>query len=189
MYTLLLSTSKCPSLQRMQAALTDQHTHNHTLQTCFTNDIPMRLATTSIKCPILILRWGIPLCWVSRQLKNINTEGLYKDVCATSIPYTLDILFRYFSKHFKLTEVFACIKRTIVRLAFSLFLKVAYRVKQSHYRPWQALSFAGGPGSDFKTIGTWRWQGCQPYAPLRHLYPQEISWYSFLLEAELTPGP
>jgi hypothetical protein len=32
----------------------------------------------------------------------------------------------------------------------------------------------------------WRW-GCQPYAPA-YLYPQEDSWYSFLLEAESTPG-
>jgi hypothetical protein len=33
-----------------------------------------------------------------------------------------------------------------------------------------------------------RWhQGCQPYAPA-DFYPQEDSWYSFLLEAELTPG-
>jgi hypothetical protein len=32
-----------------------------------------------------------------------------------------------------------------------------------------------------------RW-GCQPYAPAA-LYPQEDSWYSFLLEAESTPGP
>jgi hypothetical protein len=33
----------------------------------------------------------------------------------------------------------------------------------------------------------WRW-GCQPYAPAA-LYLQEDSWYSFLLEAESTPGP
>jgi hypothetical protein len=33
----------------------------------------------------------------------------------------------------------------------------------------------------------WRW-GCQSYAPAAH-YPQEDSWYSFLLEAESTPGP
>jgi hypothetical protein len=30
--------------------------------------------------------------------------------------------------------------------------------------------------------------GCQPYAPAA-LYPQEDSWYSFLLEAESTPRP
>jgi hypothetical protein len=33
----------------------------------------------------------------------------------------------------------------------------------------------------------WRW-GCQPHAPAT-LYPQEDTWYSFLLEAESTPGP
>jgi hypothetical protein len=33
----------------------------------------------------------------------------------------------------------------------------------------------------------WRW-GCQPHMPAT-LYPQEDSWYSFLLEAESTPGP
>jgi hypothetical protein len=32
------------------------------------------------------------------------------------------------------------------------------------------------------------WSECQPYAPAA-LYPQEDSWYSFLLEAESTPGP
>jgi hypothetical protein len=33
----------------------------------------------------------------------------------------------------------------------------------------------------------WR-QGCQPYVPAT-FYPQEDSWYSFLLQAESTPGP
>jgi hypothetical protein len=33
----------------------------------------------------------------------------------------------------------------------------------------------------------WQWD-CQPYVPAT-LYPQEDSWYSFLLEAESTPGP
>jgi hypothetical protein len=31
-------------------------------------------------------------------------------------------------------------------------------------------------------------QGCQPYGP-ETCYSQEASWYSFLLEAESTPGP
>jgi len=37
---------------------------------------------------------------------------------------------------------------------------------------------------DFKTIGTWRQWGCQPYVP-----PRKHSWYSFLLKAESIPGP
>ena len=41
---------------------------------------------------------------------------------------------------------------------------------------------------DFKTIGTWRWEGCKPYAQTAFT-PRKYSWYSFLLEAESTPGP
>jgi hypothetical protein len=41
---------------------------------------------------------------------------------------------------------------------------------------------------DFKTIGTCRLQGCQPYA-LAAFTPSKYSWYSFLLEAESTPEP
>jgi hypothetical protein len=58
--------------------------------------------------------------------------------------------------------------------------------------PLQALTGPEGYRSlrlpDFKTIGTSRWQGCQPYAPAA-LTPRKYSWYSFLLEAESTPGP
>jgi hypothetical protein len=63
------------------------------------------------------------------------------------------------------------------------------KVKQSHYRP------GSGPEGcrrlrlpDFKTISTWRWQGCQPSTPATFT-PRKYSWYSFLLEAESTPGP
>jgi hypothetical protein len=49
----------------------------------------------------------------------------------------------------------------------------------------EALGVARGWGSPtFSDIQ----QGCQPYAP-GAFYPQEDSWYSFLLEAESTPGP
>jgi len=41
-------------------------------------------------------------------------------------------------------------------------------LKQSHYRPGQALRVVY-----FKTIGTWRWQRYQPYAPAAFT-PQEI---------------
>jgi hypothetical protein len=58
--------------------------------------------------------------------------------------------------------------------------------------PFQALPGPEGSRrvrlSDFKTIGTLRWQGCQPYAPAAFT-PRKYSWYSFLLEAESTPWP
>jgi hypothetical protein len=58
--------------------------------------------------------------------------------------------------------------------------------------PLQALT--GPEGSrrlrlpDLKTTGARRWQGCHPYAPAAFT-SRKYSWYSFLLEAESTPGP
>jgi hypothetical protein len=58
--------------------------------------------------------------------------------------------------------------------------------------PLQALT--GPEGSrrlrlpDFKTINTWRWQVCQPHASAAFT-PRKYFWYSFLLEAESSPGP
>jgi hypothetical protein len=41
---------------------------------------------------------------------------------------------------------------------------------------------------DFKTIGTLRWQGCQPYATAGFT-PRKYTWYLFLSATESTPGP
>jgi hypothetical protein len=58
--------------------------------------------------------------------------------------------------------------------------------------PLQALSGPDGCRRlrlpDFKTIGTWRWQGCQSYASAA-FNTRKYSRYSFLLEAESTPRP
>jgi hypothetical protein len=59
------------------------------------------------------------------------------------------------------------------------------QVKQSHYRPW---GFQEVEAPRFLRVGTLRWEGCQPYA-LVAFTPRNYSWYSFLLETELTPGP
>jgi hypothetical protein len=48
-------------------------------------------------------------------------------------------------------------------------------------RPWRPTGLweVEGPTLSRQSVHRWRW-GCQPYAPAT-LYPQEDSWYSFLL--------
>jgi hypothetical protein len=72
------------------------------------------------------------------------------------------------------------------------FYSVCYHSCYAKAIPLQAPTGPEGSSrlrpQDFKTIGTWMWQDCQPYAPAAFT-PRKYSWYSFLLEAESTPEP
>jgi hypothetical protein len=56
-------------------------------------------------------------------------------------------------------------------------------------RPWRPIGLwdVEAPTYYRQSVHRWRWD-CQLYAPTT-LYPQEDSWYPFLLEVESTPGP
>jgi hypothetical protein len=63
------------------------------------------------------------------------------------------------------------------------------KIKQSNYVPGQAQRFPAGLGSQISRQSAH--EGGKFVSP-RHwppLYPRKYSWFSFLLEAKLTPGP
>jgi len=59
-------------------------------------------------------------------------------------------------------------------------------VKHSHYRPGEAQRVPGGLGSQISR--QLAHEGGMVVSPM-HRPPRKHSWYSFLLEAESTPGP
>jgi hypothetical protein len=68
-------------------------------------------------------------------------------------------------------------------------LERLFRWSYSFDRPWRPTGLWNVEAPTFSKISAHRWRWCcQPYVPAA-LYPQEDSWYSFLLEPESTRGP
>jgi hypothetical protein len=67
------------------------------------------------------------------------------------------------------------------------------KVKLSRNRPWRPIGLWDIEDPTLSRQSAHRWRhGCQPYTPADHYCPVTSLlsfWYSFLLEAEWTPGP
>jgi hypothetical protein len=63
------------------------------------------------------------------------------------------------------------------------------KVKQSNYRPGEALRLPGGCGSQIARQSAH--EDSKIVSPTHRLllFPRKYLWYSFLLQAESTPGP
>jgi hypothetical protein len=107
-----------------------------------------------------------------------------------TIEWTNHRFFSYWWFTFRMTEYlsYCPLLNGLYWIGFHLQLKLLMKSCPCN-RPWRPIGLWDVEAPTFSRQSAHRWWwGCQPYA-LAALYPQEDSCYSYLLEAESTPGP
>jgi hypothetical protein len=113
----------------------------------------------------------------------------------SDVPITRAVLYRTYLRHGAVAHKrsFMHLVQTVwkakkITALFSEAIRVRKKLSYPCNRPWRVIGLwdVEAPTFSRQSAHRERW-GCQLYAPAA-LYPQEDSWYSFLLEVESNPG-